>query len=117
MQINVHDVKNQKKDISAEIVISQKLLFFTVSVVKFNRSAFVLRKGDLKMSRQRDLPESMAWRIIGRLESGQTQRSVADAVGVARSVIARLWNRFQETGNVKCRPGQGLPHATTANND
>ncbi|GFV97868.1 hypothetical protein TNCV_2021831 [Trichonephila clavipes] len=28
------------------------------------------------------------------------------AVGVARSVVARLWNRFQETGNVKRRPGQ-----------
>ncbi|GFY23475.1 HTH_Tnp_Tc3_2 domain-containing protein [Trichonephila clavipes] len=58
------------------------------------------------MSQQSDLPESMAWRVIGRLESGQTQRSVADAVGVARSVVARLWNRFQETGNVRRRPGQ-----------
>ncbi|GFX80956.1 transposable element Tcb2 transposase [Trichonephila clavipes] len=57
------------------------------------------------MSQQSDLPESMAWRVIGRLESGQTQRSVADAVGVARSVVARLWNRFQETGNVRRRPG------------
>ncbi|GFW28116.1 transposable element Tcb2 transposase [Trichonephila clavipes] len=57
------------------------------------------------MSQQRDLPESMAWRVIGRLESGQTQRSVADAVGVARSVVARLWNRLQETGNVRRRPG------------
>ncbi|GFU93675.1 hypothetical protein TNCV_3497261 [Trichonephila clavipes] len=58
------------------------------------------------MSQQRDLPESMAWRVIGRLESGKTQRSVADAVvGVARSVVARLWNRFQETGNVRRRPG------------
>ncbi|GFW20485.1 HTH_Tnp_Tc3_2 domain-containing protein [Trichonephila clavipes] len=56
------------------------------------------------MSQQRDLPESpMAWRVIGRLESGQTQRSVADAVGVARSVVARLWNRFQETGNLTAR--------------
>ncbi|GFW75588.1 transposable element Tcb2 transposase [Trichonephila clavipes] len=57
------------------------------------------------MSQQRDLPESMAWRVIGKLESGQTQHSVADAVGVARSVVARLWNRFQETGNVRRRPG------------
>ncbi|GFY27276.1 transposable element Tcb2 transposase [Trichonephila clavipes] len=32
--------------------------------------------------------------------------SVADAVGVARSVVARLWNPFQETGNVRRRPGQ-----------
>ncbi|GFW38536.1 transposable element Tcb1 transposase [Trichonephila clavipes] len=40
-------------------------------------------------------------------ESGQTQRGVADAVGVARSVVVRLWNRLQETGNVRRRPGQG----------
>ncbi|GFU42771.1 HTH_Tnp_Tc3_2 domain-containing protein [Trichonephila clavipes] len=64
------------------------------------------------MSQQRDLPESMAWRVIGRLESGQTQHSVADAVGVARSIVARLWNRFQETGNVRRRPG-----ATTSTDD
>ncbi|GFV08120.1 hypothetical protein TNCV_1047491 [Trichonephila clavipes] len=47
------------------------------------------------MSEQRDLPESMAWRVIGRLKSGQTQRSVTDTVGVARSVVARMWNRFK----------------------
>ncbi|GFX50084.1 hypothetical protein TNCV_2375731 [Trichonephila clavipes] len=64
------------------------------------------------MSEQRDLPESMAWRVIGRLESGQTQRSVADTVGVARSVVARMWNRFKETGNVRRRPGAGRPRAT-----
>ncbi|GFU92531.1 transposable element Tcb2 transposase [Trichonephila clavipes] len=64
------------------------------------------------MSQQRDLPESMAWRVIGRLESGQTQRSVADAVGVARSVVARLWNRFQETGNVRRRPGAAAKTVT-----
>ncbi|GFU83212.1 hypothetical protein TNCV_3738231 [Trichonephila clavipes] len=40
--------------------------------------------------------------------------SVADAVGVARSVVARLLNRFQETGNVRRRPGAGRPRATTS---
>ncbi|GFW03382.1 transposable element Tc1 transposase [Trichonephila clavipes] len=69
------------------------------------------------MSQQRDLPESMAWRVIGRLESGRTQRSVADAVRVARSVVARLWNRLQETGNVKRRPGAGRLRATTSTDD
>ncbi|GFT15058.1 HTH_Tnp_Tc3_2 domain-containing protein [Trichonephila clavipes] len=69
------------------------------------------------MSQQRDLPESMAWRVIGRLESGQTHRSVADAVGVARSVVARLWNRLQGTGNVRRRPGAGRPRATTSTDD
>ncbi|GFT50919.1 hypothetical protein TNCV_1195201 [Trichonephila clavipes] len=50
-------------------------------------------------------------------DPGQTQRSVADAVGVARSIVARLWNRFQETGNVRRRPGAGWPRATTATDD
>ncbi|GFV65203.1 transposable element Tcb2 transposase [Trichonephila clavipes] len=59
----------------------------------------------------------MAWRVIGRLESGQTQRSVADTVGVARSVVARMWNRFKETGNVRRRPGAGRPRATKSSYD
>ncbi|GFW51015.1 transposable element Tcb2 transposase [Trichonephila clavipes] len=47
------------------------------------------------MSQQRDLPESMAWRVIIKLESGQTQRSVTDAVGVARSVLTARRNRTE----------------------
>ncbi|GFY08932.1 uncharacterized protein TNCV_4661241 [Trichonephila clavipes] len=86
---------------------------FIAVTVKFDCAVFFLRQGYLRMSEQRDLPESMAWRVIGRLESGQTQRSVADTVGVARSVVARMWNRFKETGNVKRRPGAGRPRATT----
>ncbi|GFU38672.1 HTH_Tnp_Tc3_2 domain-containing protein [Trichonephila clavipes] len=69
------------------------------------------------MSQQRDLPDFMAWRVIGRLESGETQHSVADAVEVARSVVARLWNRFQETGNVRRLPGAGRSRATTSTDD
>lgn len=117
MQIKVHDVKNQKKEIRAEIGMLQKRLFYCRNFEIRLRSIFFLRQGDLRMSQQRDLPESMAWRVIGRLESGQTQRSVAEAVGVTRSVVARLWNRFQETGNVRRRPGQGRPRATTATDD
>ncbi|GFT56496.1 hypothetical protein TNCV_416491 [Trichonephila clavipes] len=59
----------------------------------------------------------MALHVIGRLESGQTQRSVADAVGVARSVAARMWNRFQEAGNVRRRPGAGRPRTTSSTDD
>ncbi|GFX89051.1 hypothetical protein TNCV_2853511 [Trichonephila clavipes] len=32
-------------------------------------------------------------------------------------VEARLWNRFQETGNVRRRPGAGRPSATTSTDD
>ncbi|GFU82707.1 transposable element Tcb2 transposase [Trichonephila clavipes] len=65
------------------------------------------------MSQQSDLPESMAWRVIGRLESGQTQRRVADAVGVARCCCKAV-ESIQETGNVRRRPGAGRPRATTS---
>ncbi|GFY16783.1 transposable element Tcb2 transposase [Trichonephila clavipes] len=50
-------------------------------------------------------------------QTGIRASSVADAVGVARSVVARLWNRFQETGNVRRRPGAGRPRATTSTDD
>ncbi|GFY32512.1 HTH_Tnp_Tc3_2 domain-containing protein [Trichonephila clavipes] len=105
MQIKVHDVKNQKKEIRTEIGMLQKRLFYCRNCEIRLRSIFLLRQGNLRMSLQRELPESMAWRVIGRLESGQTQRSVADAVGVARSVVARLWNRFkkQEMLNLTAR--------------
>ncbi|GFV24123.1 transposable element Tcb1 transposase [Trichonephila clavipes] len=95
----------------------QKRLFYCRNCEIRLCSIFFLRQGYLRMFQQRDLPESIAWRVIGRLESGQTQRSVADAVGVSRSVVARLWNRFQETGNVRHRPGAGQPRAPTSTDD
>ncbi|GFU65632.1 hypothetical protein TNCV_635551 [Trichonephila clavipes] len=58
--------------------------------------------------------------IYRNLESAyyrETKRTAADAVGVARSVIARQWNRFQETGLLRRRPRQGRPRDATANND
>ncbi|GFU68045.1 hypothetical protein TNCV_2823881 [Trichonephila clavipes] len=94
MQIKVHDVKNQKKEIRAEIGMLQKRLFYCRNCEIRLCNIFFLRQGYLRMSQQRDLLESMAWRVISRLESRQTQSSVVDAVGVARSVVARLWNRF-----------------------
>lgn len=69
------------------------------------------------MAQKRDLPKSITWRIIWRLKYGQTQRNVADAAEVTKSVISRLWNRFQETGNVRHRPVQGLPRSTSAFDD
>ncbi|GFV24617.1 transposable element Tcb1 transposase [Trichonephila clavipes] len=118
MQIKVHDVKNQKKEIRAEIGMLQKRQFYCRNCeIRLRSIFFFLRQGYLRMSQQRDLPESMAWRVIGRLESGKTHRSVADAIGVARSVVARLWNRLQETGNVRRRPRVGRPRATTSTDD
>ncbi|GFW73024.1 junctophilin-1 [Trichonephila clavipes] len=40
-----------------------------------------------------------AWRVVGRLEEGQTQAEVTQAIGVSQSVISRIWSRFLETGS------------------
>ncbi|GFV36553.1 transposable element Tcb2 transposase [Trichonephila clavipes] len=64
------------------------------------------------MSQLSHLTDSEAWRVVGRLEGGQTQ-----AIGVSQSVISRIWNRFLETGSAGRRPGPGRTRATTPNED
>ncbi|GFS49153.1 transposable element Tcb2 transposase [Trichonephila clavipes] len=64
------------------------------------------------MSQRSHLTDSEAWRVVGRLEGGQTQAEVAQAIGVSQSVISRIWNRFLETESVGRRPGQGRRRAT-----
>ncbi|GFV10600.1 hypothetical protein TNCV_2122511 [Trichonephila clavipes] len=46
------------------------------------------------MSQRSHLTDSEAWRVVGRLEGGQTQADVEQAIGVSPSVISRIWNRF-----------------------
>ncbi|GFX78151.1 uncharacterized protein TNCV_5134981 [Trichonephila clavipes] len=53
------------------------------------------------MSQRSHLADSEAWRVVGRLEGGQTQAEVAQAIGVSQSVISRIWNRFLETVEVQ----------------
>ncbi|GFV63439.1 transposable element Tcb2 transposase [Trichonephila clavipes] len=69
------------------------------------------------MSQRSHLTNSEAWRVVGRLEGGQTQAEVAQAIGVSQSVISRIWNRFLETGSAGRRSGQGRRRATTPNED
>ncbi|GFT66963.1 transposable element Tcb2 transposase [Trichonephila clavipes] len=67
------------------------------------------------MSQRSHLTDSEAWIVVGRLEGGQTQAEVAQAIGVSQSVIFRIWNRILETGSASQRPGQGRRRATTPN--
>ncbi|GFY02304.1 transposable element Tcb2 transposase [Trichonephila clavipes] len=69
------------------------------------------------MSRRSHLTDSEALRVVDRLEGGQTQAEVAQAIGVSQNVISRIWNRFLETGSAGRRPGQGRRRATTPNED
>ncbi|GFU08030.1 transposable element Tcb2 transposase [Trichonephila clavipes] len=70
-----------------------------------------------RMSQRTHLTDSEAWIAVGRLEGGQTQAEVAQAIGVSQSVISRIWNRLLETGSAGRRPGQGRRRATTPNED
>ncbi|GFW95506.1 transposable element Tcb1 transposase [Trichonephila clavipes] len=69
------------------------------------------------VSQRSHLTDPEAWRVVGRLEGGQTQDEVAQAIGVSQSVISRIWNRFLETGSTGRRPGQGRRRATMPNED
>ncbi|XP_076372976.1 uncharacterized protein LOC143257832 [Tachypleus tridentatus] len=51
------------------------------------------------------------------LEDGQTQRRVAQRIGVSPSVINRLWRPYQETNPYGRRPSQGRHRCTTAKED
>ncbi|GFV73258.1 uncharacterized protein TNCV_317781 [Trichonephila clavipes] len=51
------------------------------------------------MAQRKHLDDFLRGRIIGRLECGRTQLEVSEELGIAQSVISRLWQRFQDDGN------------------
>ncbi|GFV99901.1 uncharacterized protein TNCV_5082601 [Trichonephila clavipes] len=48
-------------------------------------------------------------KIVRRLECGRTQLEVSDELVIAQSVISRLWQRFQDDGNVSRCYSTGRP--------
>ncbi|GFX40949.1 hypothetical protein TNCV_2216471 [Trichonephila clavipes] len=81
MQINVNEIKSNKKEISAEIVISQKMMFFRLSgEIQHFGCPFGTEKYHL------DVIYLNPWFGVlpgDTLESGERQKTVADVVGVA----------------------------------
>ncbi|GFV13334.1 hypothetical protein TNCV_4182041 [Trichonephila clavipes] len=65
------------------------------------------------MSQQSDLPESMAWRVIGRLESGKNvvSRTLLESPEV---LLQGCGIDSKKQGNVRRRPGAGRPRAITS---
>ncbi|GFU95347.1 HTH_Tnp_Tc3_2 domain-containing protein [Trichonephila clavipes] len=47
------------------------------------------------MAQRKHLDDFLRGRIIGRLECGRTQLEVSKELGIAQSVISRLWHRFR----------------------
>ncbi|GFX27777.1 SCAN domain-containing protein 3 [Trichonephila clavipes] len=46
------------------------------------------------------LDDFLRSRIIERLECGHTQLEVSEELGISQSVISKLWQRFQDDGNI-----------------
>ncbi|GFW76329.1 uncharacterized protein TNCV_1581081 [Trichonephila clavipes] len=69
------------------------------------------------MAQRKLLDDFLRGRIIGRLECGRTQLEVSEELGNAQSVFSRLWQRFQDDGNVSRCYSTGRPRVTTPNED
>ncbi|GBO03244.1 Transposable element Tc3 transposase [Araneus ventricosus] len=69
------------------------------------------------MAQRKHLDDFLRGRIIERLECGRTQLEVSQELGIAQSVISRLWQRFQDDGNVSRCYSTGRPRVTTPNED
>ncbi|GFT06520.1 transposable element Tcb1 transposase [Trichonephila clavipes] len=48
------------------------------------------------MAQRKHFDDFLRCKIIGRLECGRTQLEVSEKLGIAQSVISRLWQRFQD---------------------
>ena len=55
---------------------------------------------------RRFLEEVEVAQAVAFLESGYTQRIIAERFDVSRSVVARLWRRYQETGDLLDEKGK-----------
>ncbi|GFV08743.1 transposable element Tcb1 transposase [Trichonephila clavipes] len=67
------------------------------------------------VSQRKHLDDFLRGTIIGRLEYGRSQ--LEEELGTAQSVISRLWQRFQDDGNVSRCYSTGHPRVTTPNED
>ena len=56
-------------------------------------------------------------RAIGQIEAGRQLKDVAAAMGVSKSTITRLRQRYVQTGSVEDRPRTGQPRVTSQRTD
>ncbi|GFT33905.1 transposable element Tcb1 transposase [Trichonephila clavipes] len=69
------------------------------------------------MAQRKHFDDFLHGRISGRLECGRTQLEISEELGITQSVISRLWQRFQDDGNVSRCYSTGRPRVTKPNED
>ncbi|GFW56008.1 transposable element Tcb2 transposase [Trichonephila clavipes] len=125
---NIVDECLQSEDIAH--TASRNGIDFRTSIRKYSEAQFAafwidktpaMMPATVVYSSQTSVPSkelaTKAWRVVGRLEGGQTQAEVAQAIGVSQSVISRISNRFLGSESAGRRPGQGRRRATKPNED
>ncbi|GBM60679.1 hypothetical protein AVEN_62629-1 [Araneus ventricosus] len=58
----------------------------------------------VKMSDHQRLDDEMRWRIVGRLEAGQSQIQICREFNLTPNVVCNLWKQFQNTGSIDKKP-------------
>ncbi|GFY32386.1 HTH_Tnp_Tc3_2 domain-containing protein [Trichonephila clavipes] len=69
------------------------------------------------MAQRKHLDDFLRDRIIGRLECGRTQLKVSEELGITQIFISRLWQGFQDDGNVSRCYSTGRLQVTMPNKD
>ncbi|GBM43139.1 Transposable element Tcb1 transposase [Araneus ventricosus] len=69
------------------------------------------------MTSRHHLPEELRWKVLGRLEAGQSHKEVARWLNVSPSVVHRLWQQFLTTDSASRRFSQGRRTSTTSADD
>ncbi|GFW50718.1 transposable element Tcb2 transposase [Trichonephila clavipes] len=87
-----------------------------------HQMAWIVRHNDEScnnriVAQRKHLDDFLRGRITGRLECGRTQLEVSEELGIPQSVISRLWQRFQDDGNVSRCYSTGRPRVTKPNED
>ncbi|GFT49491.1 uncharacterized protein TNCV_3366821 [Trichonephila clavipes] len=69
------------------------------------------------MAQRKHLDDFLRGRIIKRLKGGRILLEASEELGIAKSVISRLWPRFQDDGNESRCYRKGIPRVTMPNED
>ncbi|GFS48221.1 uncharacterized protein TNCV_2296181 [Trichonephila clavipes] len=88
-----------------------KVKLFTSSLKAFQCNNRIV------MAQRKHLDDFLRGSINGRLKCGRTQLEVSEELGIAQSVISRLWQRFLDDGNVSRCYSTGRSRVTTQNED
>ncbi|GFX26076.1 HTH_Tnp_Tc3_2 domain-containing protein [Trichonephila clavipes] len=106
-------VRHNDESVKEEYVrnVGKEVKLFTSALKAFQCNNRIV------MAQRKHLDDFLRGRIIGRQECVRNQLEVSEKLGIAQSVISRLWQRFQDDGDVSSCYSTGRSRVTTPNED